>query len=183
MSIRRPKQVTYPRSPSPGSDAECWYRSPSPEAACKPTTYVEPFSWTRYCFLVIALALFAGTAFDIGFPFLKAVLQELPITSLRAQYTAKYLFENISWNSLCDGRTRNVRDIQIDKETMRQLFFEVAAQFKEETQEREYFIQIDKETMRQIVLEVAVQFKEDSESLEVPTYEFNTKNGHELAEV
>ncbi|KDR79668.1 hypothetical protein GALMADRAFT_243737 [Galerina marginata CBS 339.88] len=122
MSIRRPKQVTYPRSLSPDSDAECWHRSPSPEAACQPNNYVEPFSWTR---------------------------------------------------------TRNERDIQIDKETMRQLVFEVAAQFKEEG---EYFIQIDKETMRQIVFEVAAQFKEASESHKVPTYELNTKDGR-LGEV
>ncbi|KDR72088.1 hypothetical protein GALMADRAFT_253343 [Galerina marginata CBS 339.88] len=189
MSIRRPKQVAHLRSPSPDSDAgyqPYWYCSPSPEAAYQPSNYVErlePFSWIRYYVLAIALALFAGIAFDMGFPVLKAVLQELPIISLRAQYMAKGLFENISWNSLCDGRTQNERDIQIDKETIQQLVFEVAAQFKEE---REYSIQIDKETMRQIIFEVAAaaaQFKEASESPEVPTYELNAKDGCELAEV
>ncbi|KDR80008.1 hypothetical protein GALMADRAFT_242204 [Galerina marginata CBS 339.88] len=64
MSIRRPKQVTHPRSPSPDSDAECqsyWYRSPSPEAAYQPSNYVERLedpvllprhrasSFRRYC--------------------------------------------------------------------------------------------------------------------------------------
>ncbi|KDR77377.1 hypothetical protein GALMADRAFT_139360 [Galerina marginata CBS 339.88] len=142
-----------------------------------PDSDVKPFSWIRY-FLAIALALFAGIAFDMDFLVLKAVLQELPIISLHMQYTAKNMLENISWNFLCDGRTRNEGDI--DKEAMRQIFFEVAAQFKEE---REYIVQIDKETMRQIVFEVVAQFREAPESLKVPTYELNTKNGHELAEV
>ncbi|KDR77559.1 hypothetical protein GALMADRAFT_245715, partial [Galerina marginata CBS 339.88] len=68
----------------------------------------------------------------------------------------------------------------MDKETIRQLFFEVAAEFQED---REYIIRMDKETMQQIVFEVAMQFKEASESLKVPTFGLNAKNGHELAEV